>query len=102
MRLPPYHCELNPIELIWSQIKGYVVRQNNVFKLKSVVNLDEDAIVQISTFDWKRACEHTAKIEEEYKKNDGIRPRQPHVQVNVNDTSTSSESESSSSSSDSD
>ncbi|XP_074041454.1 uncharacterized protein [Leptinotarsa decemlineata] len=21
LRLPPYHCELNPIELIWAQIK---------------------------------------------------------------------------------
>ena len=102
LHLPPYHCELNPIELIWSQIKGYVARQNNAFKLKPVVKLVENAIAQISTFDWKRACEHTAKIEEEYKTNDGIRPRQQPVQVNVNDTSTSSESESSSSTSDSD
>ena len=102
LRLPPYHCELNPIELIWSQIKGYVARQNNAFKLKPVVELVEDAIAQISTFNWKKACEHTAKIEEEYQKNDGIRPRQPSVQVNVNDTSTSSESESSSTSYDSD
>ncbi|CAK1585278.1 unnamed protein product [Parnassius mnemosyne] len=23
LRLPPYHCELNPIELIWAQAKGY-------------------------------------------------------------------------------
>ena len=72
------------------------------FMLKLVVKLVEDAIAQISTFDWRRACEHTAKIEEEYKKNDGIPPRQPPVQVNVNDTNTSSESESSSSSSDHD
>ena len=24
LHLPPYHCELNPIELAWSQVKGYV------------------------------------------------------------------------------
>jgi transposase len=24
LRLPPYHCELNPIELIWLQIKNEV------------------------------------------------------------------------------
>lgn len=24
LRLPPYHCELNPIELIWAQVKGEV------------------------------------------------------------------------------
>ena len=23
-RLPPYHCELNPIELAWSQVKRYI------------------------------------------------------------------------------
>ena len=24
VRLPPYHCELNPIELAWSQVKWYI------------------------------------------------------------------------------
>jgi len=24
LRLPPYHCKLNPIELIWGQAKGDV------------------------------------------------------------------------------
>ena len=28
LRLPPYHCTLNPTELIWSQLKGYVARHN--------------------------------------------------------------------------
>lgn len=26
LRLPPYHCELNSIELIWAGIKGYVAK----------------------------------------------------------------------------
>ncbi|CAC5403600.1 unnamed protein product [Mytilus coruscus] len=24
LRLPPYHCELNPIEMVWSDLKGFV------------------------------------------------------------------------------
>ena len=28
LRLPPYHSELNPIELIWVQIKLFVAREN--------------------------------------------------------------------------
>lgn len=36
IRLPPYHCELNPIELIWAQIKGKVARENTTFKLADV------------------------------------------------------------------
>lgn len=27
LRLPPYHCELNPIELIWADIKNYVAKK---------------------------------------------------------------------------
>ena len=28
LRLPPYHCEFNPIELIWAQTKNFVARNN--------------------------------------------------------------------------
>lgn len=28
LRLPPYHCALNPIESIWAQIKGDVASRN--------------------------------------------------------------------------
>nr|CAI5867612.1 unnamed protein product [Callosobruchus analis] len=44
LRLPPYHCELNPIELIWAQIKGYVARNNTTFKLQDVRQLLKDSI----------------------------------------------------------
>ena len=33
LRLRTYHCILNPSELIWSQFKGYVARQNTTYKL---------------------------------------------------------------------
>ncbi|XP_060878094.1 uncharacterized protein LOC132950594 [Metopolophium dirhodum] len=39
LRLPPYHCELNPIELAWSSVKSYVPTHNNTFKLKDVLEL---------------------------------------------------------------
>ena len=35
LRLPPYHSNLNPIELVWGFIKGFVAR-NNTFKLSDV------------------------------------------------------------------
>jgi len=28
LRLPPYHCEFNPIELAWAMVKGYVKQEN--------------------------------------------------------------------------
>ncbi|CAH2083377.1 unnamed protein product [Euphydryas editha] len=39
IRLAPYHCELNPIELIWAQIKSYVGRNNKTYKLTEVKQL---------------------------------------------------------------
>ena len=30
--LPPYHCEFNPMELVWAQVKDYVRKE----KLNSV------------------------------------------------------------------
>jgi transposase len=30
VRLPPYHCQYNPIELIWAQFKGRVAEKNNI------------------------------------------------------------------------
>lgn len=33
LRLPPYRCKLNPIELVWAQIKNYVGANNSTFKM---------------------------------------------------------------------
>ena len=32
------HCELNPIELIWAQVKDFVAKNNTTFRLKDVKN----------------------------------------------------------------
>lgn len=42
LRLPPYHCELNPIEMIWAQLKSYVARNNKTFKMAEIKLLLEE------------------------------------------------------------
>ncbi|XP_067654452.1 uncharacterized protein [Haliotis asinina] len=37
LRLPPYHCDLNPKELIWGIMKSDVGRQNVTFKLRDTL-----------------------------------------------------------------
>ena len=35
LRLPPYHCDLNPIEFIWGILKNRVAINNTTFKLEA-------------------------------------------------------------------
>lgn len=64
LRLPPYHCELNPIELIWAQVKGYVARENRTFKLVDVQRYLQEAIQNVSAEDWKKCIQHVLKEEQ--------------------------------------
>ncbi|XP_050509051.1 uncharacterized protein LOC126886230 [Diabrotica virgifera virgifera] len=69
LRLPPYYCVLNPIELLWSQLK-YNVRQKNVSPkcYNNVVKLIDSEFKNISEDNWKKAIEHVENIEKEYLK----------------------------------
>ncbi|KAJ8977249.1 hypothetical protein NQ317_007426 [Molorchus minor] len=64
LRLPPYHCELNPIELIWAQIKTDVARNNRTFKLGDVKLLLNDAISCVTADTWSKCILHVKKEEQ--------------------------------------
>ncbi|XP_023210880.1 uncharacterized protein LOC111639341 [Centruroides sculpturatus] len=64
LRLPPYHCNLNPIELIWADMKGYIARHNTTFKLSDVRILMNEAIEQINEERWRKCIEHIEKEEQ--------------------------------------
>ncbi|KAG5894008.1 hypothetical protein JTB14_031008 [Gonioctena quinquepunctata] len=40
-RLPPYHCELNPMELVWAVIKHSVAAKNTTYKFSDMKQLLE-------------------------------------------------------------
>ena len=72
LRLPPYHSDLNPIELLWGIIKSDVARQNSTFKLDSMKILTDGAIEKISMEAIKSTFNHVKKTEMEYWANDGL------------------------------
>lgn len=72
VRLPPYHCELNPIELVWSQVKGYVASKNTDFKIDSVEKLLLEGIAGVTPQNWFRDCTHVIRLEDEAWERDGI------------------------------
>lgn len=62
LRLPPYHCELNPIELIWAQIKGDVASRNTTFKMVDLKNLFYSAVQKITPEQWKKCVKHVENV----------------------------------------
>ena len=72
IRLPPYHCEFNPIELIWENMKGQVARNNTTSKISDVKNLCEEAVAKISVEDWVKCCDHVVKEKQKMWETDGM------------------------------
>lgn len=84
LRLPPYHCELNPIELVWSDVKRYIAKNNIDFKKDSVKNLISEAYSQVSSEKWNSYVSHTVKVEEEMWKTDNLMDDIEPVIININ------------------
>ncbi|XP_022178008.1 uncharacterized protein LOC111039035 [Myzus persicae] len=64
LRLPPYHCELNAIEMAWSVVKNHVKKNNTSFKINDVRQLLIDGIKKVTPDMWANFVRHTIKEED--------------------------------------
>lgn len=64
LSVPPYHCELNPINLVWCQVKGSIACQDISFKLADVEALDPAALQQVFPENWSSYAHRAVKVEE--------------------------------------
>lgn len=71
LRLPPYHPDLNPIELIWADIKGFVSTRNTTCSMSNVKTLCEEKISNMGAQNWLPKCDHVRKIENKYIEQEG-------------------------------
>ena len=55
LRLPVGHSELNPIELIWAQVKSEVARKNTMFKITDVKYFMNNALQGVTGLNWSKA-----------------------------------------------
>ena len=78
IRLPPYHCELNPIEMLWGDLKSYIASENRTFKKEDVRDLIRKGLQRIDQKKWEKACIHVEKLEHDWSKRDNIQ----HTPVN--------------------
>ena len=61
------HCELNPIEMAWTQVKGYVKDHNCKFTLSEVERLLNEGFKIVTPERWKKLIKHVQeKIEDHY------------------------------------
>ncbi|XP_025420202.1 uncharacterized protein LOC112690407 [Sipha flava] len=98
LRLPPYHCEFNPIELAWAMVKGYVKQNNTTFQIDDVRQLVNTAIERVTPQNWKNFIKHV--IEEECKiwkvddiMDDMIDSLEPCIMTLTGETTSSNSSE---------
>ena len=97
MRLPPYHCELNAIELIWADEKNYVALENKELTLNHLEELFRKRRAEISSTICKNCLEHFKHVEESYWKMDRIvdaKLDKLEIALDVNDNDESEFSES--------
>ncbi|XP_045449866.1 uncharacterized protein LOC123665298 [Melitaea cinxia] len=98
IRLPPYHCQYNAIEMIWAQIKGCAARLNTTppFTANKMMTLLEKCCSEVTPDNWRKVVEKTKKLCYDDWDRDvryDTLEDQPLL-INVGDSSCSSDSES--------
>ncbi|XP_068206400.1 uncharacterized protein [Palaemon carinicauda] len=68
LRVPPYHCLYNPIELIWTQVKSFIAR--NTLKKDNLEVLVTEALSLITPQTWMDAVRQAEKIQEKDEQQD--------------------------------
>lgn len=72
LRLPPYHCHLNPIELVWSQVKRKIAEKNVKSTPEEMIKKIEEVFASVTADDWKKYAGHVKRLEEEHKIKDRL------------------------------
>ncbi|XP_041974434.1 uncharacterized protein LOC121729854 [Aricia agestis] len=96
VRLPPYHCDLNPIEYIWNLVKQRVADKNIDQLERKIEGLTKEAIESITVADWKKEVNHVERLEAEYWEKDRLQEenvRQIIISLGGEDSSSDSEVE---------
>ncbi|XP_012216994.1 uncharacterized protein [Linepithema humile] len=72
LRLPPYHCELNPIEMVWSMVKEYVKSNTDSFEIQDVKLLVEQGVNRVTSEHWSNFIRHVRNEEKKMWEIDDI------------------------------
>lgn len=95
LRTPPYMCELNPIELIWAQLKHFVRSHNTTGELsiKALMEQVEQGLASITPADWKKSCKHVIDIEDKFWQTDQYMEEVEPLVIQANNDSSDDDSD---------
>lgn len=68
LRLPPYHCQFNPIELVWGIAKTYYDNHigENGYADKEVLDMWQKSLNTVTAETWKNSIKHTNSLINEW------------------------------------
>lgn len=72
IRLPPYHCQYNAIEMVWGYLKKFVKDRNQTFKLNALKVLFFEAVSAVKPELWNKYVKHVKNLMEEDWKSEGL------------------------------
>eukprot|EP00117_Sycon_ciliatum_P011700 scpid77563/ scgid13068/ len=72
LRLPPYHCIFNPIELVWARLKAKVANINTTYKIGDVQEHVHSVFASLKPELWSGCCTHCDKLVDQAWVNDGL------------------------------
>lgn len=72
LRLPPYHCVFNPIEMLWAYQKQVLRKESSVHTIDEAQKACERVFAQIPKADLSGYFDHVKGVEEDYWKKDGL------------------------------
>ena len=93
LRLPPYHCELNPIEMVWAQVKHHIKMNNTTSKVKDMSELIKHGYSNVTMQNWKNYIQHVKDIESNMWIADNIQDDIEEFVIHVTQSSSSSDIE---------
>lgn len=89
LRLPPYHCELNPIEMVWAQVKHYIKMHNTTFKQRDIGQLIVEGYQNVTINNWQNYIRHIKDIESKMWIVDNLQDDVEEFIINVTHSSSS-------------
>lgn len=92
-RLPPYHPQLNPIELIWGIVKRRVAALNIDYKEAKLLETVNKEFSAITEEDWRNSCRHVQDIEEDYLRKEGMFFNSSRIIINLGEDSDDTDGE---------